>query len=253
MSPSITQWANATGGDFTRTAINKFTWKDPKTLENNPENPDELGSEVHNFSRLFTGAFYDVFTGLVNENRANGMDAATAIREASNEGIRMLGRAIEGSPKIDFTYKKMAEVFVATDKAAGGKHAELMTSVFKKREILPASAKAADIPAAVPNREFVANEAPLEFDRITLPDAPGNFAGAQVEVPFDPEALRDPNADADIRHTIQQHIEAGDILYTEANQVVQDHELIKASGEPYAGVLRWKDGQAVIERNRVVV
>ncbi len=244
---------DATGGDFTRNAINNFTWKDPKTLEENPKDPNQLGSEAHNFSRLFTGAFYDIFSGMVDANRAAGMDPATAIREASNEGIKVLARAVEGSPKIDFTYKKMAEVFIATDKAAGGKNAELMTSVFKKREILPAGAKAADIPALIPNREFSASDAPLEFDLITLDNAPGNFAGAQVEVPVDPDAVRDPQADADIRHTIEKHIKSGDILYTEPNQTVEDKDLFKATGEPYAGVLRWKDGQAVIERNRIVV
>ena len=108
-----TSGKNRTGGDYTRTAINSLKWADPKTLENNPEDPNQLGSEVHNFSRLWTGAFYDVFTGIVNENRAAGMDASTALREASNEGLRMLGRLVKGAPRFDFTYKDMAKAFIA--------------------------------------------------------------------------------------------------------------------------------------------
>lgn len=242
---------DATGGDFTRNAINKFTWKDPKTLEKNPKDPNQLGSEVHNFSRLWTGAFYDVFTGLVNENRAQGLEPAAAIREASSEGLRMLGRLLEASPKLDFTYRKMAEVFVASDKAAGGKHVDLITSVYKAREILPASFRAEEVPAAQPQRLSFVQQAP-KLDLIPLHGDVGNFTGANIEVPFDPQAPRDPLYSQEIRQTVHDAIRNGDILYTDPNQVITTKDLFKSDGQPYVGVLRWRDGQQVIERNRLV-
>lgn len=236
-----------TGGDYTRNAINSFTWKDPKTLPKNPENPNELGSEVHNFSRLWTGAFYDVFSGIVAENRAAGMEPAQAIREASNEGLRMLGRLLEKAPKVDFTYKKMAEVFVGTERE-GGKHADLVAQCYKKREILPESFNVSDAP--VPE-SVLRDDGPAQFERVALHGSLGNFSGASVEVVADPQRTR---ADIDdLQSTIKKHIENGSILYTDPHQVVTDKDLFDAKGNPYVGVLRWRDGEPVIERNRVVI
>ena len=52
-----------------RNSFNTFTYKDPATL---PERGDEtqLGHEVHDFSRLWSGAFYDVLDGISDANRA---------------------------------------------------------------------------------------------------------------------------------------------------------------------------------------
>lgn len=244
---------DATGGPYTRNAINSFTWKDPSTLEDNPKDPNELGSEVHNFSRLWTGAFYDVITGLVDENRAAGMDAATAIREASKEGLRMLGRLVAAAPKYDFTYKKMAEVFIRTDRDGNeGKHVDLLTNVFKKREILPASFKPSDVPAGDRNLGLTQDQGTeIELKRVPLFNAGGNFGGAQVEIVRDQEnmGLEEDTSQAD---NVKRLISQGRILYTEPHQRITDKDLFDKNGQPYMGVLRWKDGQPVIERNRVV-
>ena len=242
---------DVTGGDFTRSAINKFTWKEPKTLPNNPADPNELGSEVHNFSRLWTGAFYDVFTGLVNENRSSGMEPAQAIREASNEGLRMLGRLVKASPKFDFTYKDMAQAFVKSDRDNGGKHVDLITKVYKEREILPADFKVADLP---PTDRAMVEEGPqvITKERVKLEGNFGNFTGAEVEIVRDPSQLSLRNDSSQVHADIQQHIENGRILYTNPHQHVTEKDLVDASGTPYMGVLRWRDGQPVIERNTIV-
>lgn len=241
-----------TGGDFTRTAINSFKWADPKTLEQNPEDPNELGSEVHNFSRLFTGAFYDVFTGLVNENRANGLEPAQAIREASNEGIRMLGRLLKASPRFDFTYATMARAFVQAEKS-GGSHADLVTRVYKDRLILPASFSAAEVEPLPPSTRSLTQEAlAVQRELVPLSNAGGNFAGAMVEVARDPEAPRLLAEDRQVSDDVNRLIAQGRVLYTEPHQRLSDRDLIDKNGEPYVGVLRWRDGQPVIERNTIL-
>ncbi|MBT9581710.1 hypothetical protein IV102_00075 [bacterium] len=244
---------NHTGGDYTRTAINKFKWQDPKTLPKNPENPDELGSEVHNFSRLFTGAFYDVFTGLVNENRANGMEPGQAIREASNEGIRMLGRLLKAAPRFDFTYRDMAKCFVQSERDAGGSHADLVAKVYKEREILPANLTVADVPPLQnPTTSLTQEALAVQKDLVPLRGNFGNFSGASVEIARDPQAPRFVADDDQVRDDIKRLIDDGRILYTEPHQRLSEKDLFDRNGEPYIGVLRWRDGQPVIERNTIV-
>ncbi|MFN8609259.1 MAG: hypothetical protein U0931_17105 [Vulcanimicrobiota bacterium] len=244
---------NRTGGDYTRTAINNLKWADPKTLPNNPEDPNELGSEVHNFSRLWTGAFYDVFTGIVNENRAAGMDAAQALREASNEGLRMLGRLVKGAPRFDFTYKDMAKAFIASDRDGNeGKHVDLITQSYKNRGILPADFSLSEVgPSPVP-RSLTDEQAAVQKDLVPLVGDFGNFSGAVVEVPRDQDTPRFAADDAALRADMKHLIDAGRILYTEPHQRLSNKDLFDKNGQPYIGVLRWKDGQPVIERNHVV-
>ena len=248
-----TSGKNRTGGDYTRNAINSFKWADPKSLESQPEDPNQLGSEVHNYSRLWTGAFYDVFSGLVDENRAAGMEPAQAIREASNEGLRMLGRLVKAAPRFDFTYKDMAKAFVASDRDNGGKHVDLITQVYKNREILPADFSAATLPPSQSfSRSLTDEAAAVQKDLVPLVGDFGNFSGAMVEVPRDADTARFANDDSDVRADIKHLIDAGRILYTEPHQRLSDKDLIDKNGNPYIGVLRWKDGQPVIERNVVV-
>ena len=248
-----TSGKNRTGGDYTRTAINSLKWADPKSLESNPEDPNQLGSEVHNFSRLWTGAFYDVFTGLVNENRSAGMEPAQAIREAGAEGLRMLGRLVKGSPRFDFTFKDMAKAFVASDRDGnGGKHVDLITQAYKNRDILPADFTAADAPPAPASRSLTQEAAAVQKDLVPLLGNFGNFSGAMVEVPRDTDAPRFAADDAGVRDDMKHLIQNGRILYTEPHQRLTDKDLFDKNGQPYIGVLRWKDGQPVIERNSVV-
>jgi hypothetical protein len=248
-----TSGKNRTGGDYTRTAINSLKWADPKTLENNPEDPNQLGSEVHNFSRLWTGAFYDVFAGIVAENRAAGMDPATAIREASNEGLRMLGRLVKGAPRFDFTYKDMAKAFIASDRDGnGGKHVDLITRSYKNRLILPADFTPAQAGPSPAPRSLTDEQAAVQKDLVPLVGDFGNFSGAVVEVPRDADAPRLAADDSAVRADMKHLIDAGRILYTEPHQRLSTKDLFDKNGQPYIGVLRWRDGQPVIERNVVI-
>lgn len=246
--------ANVTGGNYTRNAINKLVWADPKTLPKNPKDPNELGSEVHNYSRVFTAGFYDIFTGLVNENRAAGMEPAQAIREASNEGLRILGRAVENAPKLDPTFASIAKAFVTSDqKLNEGKHADLITKCFKDRKILPSTFSAADAANEASFRgEEIGDPKAFNMTTVDLGDGMGKFSGCKVQVAADPFAPRFAADDSDVQDDMAHHIKNGDILYTEPNQVVSQKDLFKADGHPYVGVVRWDSGQPVIERNLIV-
>ncbi len=134
-----TKGKNVTGGDFLRQAVNNFKWADPSTL---PERggPDQLGGEAHDFSRLWTGAFYEILATISNEKVASGMAPAEAIKQAGQECTKMLANLVKEAPKGQFTYRQMAQAFVNSDQTHnGGQRAGLIREVYTNRGILPAS------------------------------------------------------------------------------------------------------------------
>lgn len=124
-----------------RTSFNKFTYKDPATL---PERGDEdnLGHEVHDFSRLWSGAFYDVLDGIADANRAAGMSPKEALMAAGEEGWTLLvGQIEKSSTSSETTFKDMARNLVQADSEYnGGARQDIIRDVMVRRELLPEGA-----------------------------------------------------------------------------------------------------------------
>lgn len=239
---------DVTGGNFTRNAINSFTWKDPSTLpENGP--PDELHNEVHDFSRLWTGAFYDIFTGIVNENVANGQDIKAAILSATDAGFKMYADLFKAgyAPEGEFTYRDMAAAMIKSENEQNeGKYTGLISKVMSDREILPQTAGLMAPPVLDAGTRTLATT--LNGDQF------GQFSGARVETLLSGQQanLVGDGAQADqLSQQMARLIKAGEIKMTEPNQVVTSKDLFKADGEPYRGVVRWVDGQMTIERVKI--
>ena len=124
-----------------RTMLNKFTYKDPATL---PERGDEnnLGHEVHDFARLWAGAFYDVVDGISDANRAAGMSPEQALKSAGEESFKLLVGQLNQSPNnSETTFKEMAANLVAADAAYnGGARQDIIKEVMVRRELLSSEA-----------------------------------------------------------------------------------------------------------------
>lgn len=124
-----------------RNSFNKFTYKDPATL---PERGDEdnLGHEIHDFSRLWSGAFYDILDGISDANRAAGMSPKDALMAAGEEGWKLLIGQMEKSPaSSETTFKEMANHLLRGDADFnGGARQDLIRDVMVRRELLPEGA-----------------------------------------------------------------------------------------------------------------
>jgi len=237
---------NVTGGNWTRNALNRFTWKDPKSL---PESggPDTLTAQAHNYSRLWTGAFYDVVKGITDDNMRQGMTPKEALRAAADEGLAMYGRVFRTTaPEGDFTYRDMARAFIAAeDQGNRGKRSDLLRQVFTDRRILPQGS--------------LDDEAPPQGTRTvaTTLEGPqfGKFQGARVETLVSGATASldgDGEAEAKLQDDLARLIKNGEIKWTEPNQVVTTKDLFDDHGHPYTGVVRWTDGQMSIERVKIV-
>jgi len=265
---------NATGGPYVRDAINSFKWADPSTLPQDG-GPDQLGSEVHSFSRLWTGAFYDILSAVQAQNMASGMDAKTALQATGQTAIQLLARCVQNAPQGDFTYRDMANAWVdAENKNDGGKLSAIMTKVFTDRGILgdqptppPAPAPTPD-PTPDPNPAPPANShlftmtreglKPLDSVtrqvnvRLSGPEY-GIFNGAKVSTLVDNDGGLSKDAEVTLRTqaSLKKLIDAGRIRYTRPDEKISQKDMFDAKGSPFAGIVRWNNGEMTIERVKI--
>jgi hypothetical protein len=248
-----------TGGAYLRNANNDFKWEDPSKIADEKGGPDQLGWGKHSFSRVWTGAHFDLLKAMVNERRAGGMDAAQAIKESNDELFKMLAYMILESPNGKFSYRDMAVAFIQSDKIHhGGERAELIQKVFTDRNILPA-----DLPAELLEKDeasrravssarlFQSDEKPsFETVSVKLGSNLGQFSGALVDVPtgLDEGLFKSDHLQSSTEADISRLVQAGKIRYNDPHYKMKDGDVYNPKGEPYEGVVTWLDGQMKIER-----
>lgn len=122
---------------YLRNALNKFTDIPFDQLPSSPANPDlELSREKHNYSRLFTGAFYEILAAIYEQMRQSPTDQI-AIHGTRDIVGNLLTTAIELGPVCELTFADMAQAFLAADNLLyDGKHKDILIQVFDQRKIL---------------------------------------------------------------------------------------------------------------------
>ncbi|MBA3874598.1 MAG: hypothetical protein H0X30_36175, partial [Anaerolineae bacterium] len=155
---------------YLRNALNKFTDVPFDQLPTTPTDPElELSREKHNYSRLFTGAFYDIIAGIYEQMRQVPADRI-AIHGTRDIVGNLLISAVELGPVCELTFADMAQAFLAADNLLhDGKYTDLLVDVFDRRKILSSAAA----------REFIAK---LK----SLPDlqAPAAVDSSEVAITF---------------------------------------------------------------------
>lgn len=123
---------------YLRNAINNFRNQPFDTLSYTPIDPEiELGRQGHNYSRLFTGAFYDILVGIYEFIQQDNTPPHIAIYSARNVVAFLLVAAVESGPVGEFDFSDMAKAFIAADQVLyDGRHETILTDVFDKRAIL---------------------------------------------------------------------------------------------------------------------
>ena len=169
------------GNGGIRTTLNTFKYQDPATL---PEHGSDtqLGSEVHDFARLYAGAFYDVLDGISDANRAAGMSPAQALKEAGKEAMNLVVGQAEFAPNgSEALYKELAAGLIEADRSFNdGKRSELIAQVMADREILSAEAAGGLFKSAVP--PFTGE---LVEKQVTFGEEFGPLAGVKFSTQLD--------------------------------------------------------------------
>jgi hypothetical protein len=126
---------------YLRNALNDFKAVPFDQLPAAPERPNTtLGRDSHNYSRLFTGAFYDALVG-VYELMKLTLDERAAIHATRDILGNILTCAVEIGPVGELDFSDMAKAFLAADEILyDGKHSTILRLVFKQRGLLDTAA-----------------------------------------------------------------------------------------------------------------
>ncbi|MFA7481410.1 MAG: hypothetical protein WC314_12970 [Vulcanimicrobiota bacterium] len=237
-----------------RNSFNEFTYKDPATL---PErgSETELGHEVHDFSRLWSGAFYDVLDGIADANREAGMSPKDALKAAGEEGWKLLVGQMEHSPSgSDTTFKKMAAALMDGDKQFnGGARQQLIGDIMVRRELLTPEQVGGLFKSSGPafSGRVVDKEITLGGDFGLLS---GVKVGAQVDQPiFSAFAQDDSQVKEEVEKGVKLMMQGDDILFaTDGAPDIGD--LFKPNGEAYKAYVTTNEaGERELHRIPMVV
>jgi hypothetical protein len=119
--------------DSLRNAANRFMYRPPSTLP--PTAPaTQLSSEVHSFSRVFTGAFLDALAGMF---KTTGAPNEANLRAVSHDMGQLLIDGVHAAPITSNYYSSVAAAMIQADRARfGGKYGRALTGAFVGRAIL---------------------------------------------------------------------------------------------------------------------
>lgn len=119
-----------TGRNYLRNAVNEFKYVDPTTLPRNSP-PDQLAQECHNFSRVFTGAFWDMVCNQYEKNGAN----KEALIKSRDECASILFQAVHNAPNTGKFFDSVAREMLKVDSNLENKCKESIVKAFSGRNI----------------------------------------------------------------------------------------------------------------------
>ncbi len=126
------------GATALRDLVNTFryqeTWKLPATASST-----RLSSESHSFSRVFSGAFYQIFVGMYESKRKadEKLSAEDALVQTRDDVGKMLATALVLAPPGDAVFRVIAtSMFKAEQQLFQGANFEILKKVFSNRRIL---------------------------------------------------------------------------------------------------------------------
>jgi hypothetical protein len=129
---------SAVDPDCLRNACNNFEYVDPQTLPDSAP-ATELCAEVHSFSRVFTGAFYDILSGMLKIRSKSPTEADLAA--VATDYAKLLVDATAAAPVQPNYFAQVAAHLIDADTAKfGGKYRNALVTAFVDRKIIPQSA-----------------------------------------------------------------------------------------------------------------
>jgi len=118
-----------------RDASNNFKYVEPEKLKDDTKD-DVLSRECHNFSRVWTGAWYEVMVRMYQQNVKDGMAPKPALILARDTAATYVLHASLYADTIRF-FDAVARQMMHFDKVNNeGKYQDVMSEVFERRNIL---------------------------------------------------------------------------------------------------------------------
>jgi hypothetical protein len=162
--------------DCLRNASNEFFYKDPVSLP--PSGPaNQLSSEPHSFSRVFTGAFLRSVAGMAQTLAGSGAVDDEALKTAGADAAALLVAAVTTTGAVPAFYAQVAAHLIDADQTNfSGRYTSALQAAFVRHGILsPAAAKsvadgaASTTAAAKPNERNIIADVPNRPEGVADP------------------------------------------------------------------------------------
>jgi hypothetical protein len=112
-----------------------FDYVAPETISSSgPDNV--LTSESHSFSRVFSGAFYEVVVKIADYHIKANVPPVDAMKISRDVASRYLLKAVTTVPVATRLFDAMARQMLQADLAEGGKYKDVLRGIFTRRNIL---------------------------------------------------------------------------------------------------------------------
>lgn len=175
---------------YLRTALNDFRYQDPNTLPPGRGDHDNMGAQVHSFSRLFSASFYDAIESIYMQSIYDDKQCpAEALQTAEKVAGPLLLRAVEAGSTSRARYKDLALAMISSDKQLNeGKYSDGLKEVFLKRNIITAEdiAQAEQRQANIPSVELPAGEM-TPANSVNFLEANAEKLGLPADLPYTPD------------------------------------------------------------------
>jgi len=167
------QAPDAVEPDCLRNAVNSFTYQDPSTLPQSAP-ASQLSSEVHSFSRVFTGAFFEALAGFLNASAADPANPTADELLAVSQNMRdILIQAVVNAPIVSNFFAQVAAAMVQVSAKVNPKYPAALNAIFVRRGILSLNSVVAlrGMPAVSLVAAAQAAPAAAVLDKVAVPAA----------------------------------------------------------------------------------
>ena len=123
-----------------RDAANDFKYVNPATLPNDAPNT-QLSNECHNFSRVWTGAWYECLVAMFQQNLQSGMNSLDSLKLARDTAAKYIIHACQFADSIKFFSSCAAHMLYCDKVKNQNKYQNVLQQVFAKRQIPIANIK----------------------------------------------------------------------------------------------------------------
>ena len=112
-----------------------FNYKIPESLPTDGFD-NVLVNEPHSFSRVFSGAFYEIIVKIAKNISDSGKSPLDSLKIARDVASRYLIKATSEAPISNRLFDAIAKQMLLIDNAEGGRYQSILNNVFTSRQIL---------------------------------------------------------------------------------------------------------------------
>jgi hypothetical protein len=181
---------------FLRSAVNDFKYIDPSALPAT-DKFDRLAAEVHSFSRVMTGAMYDLFLLFYRDQRDTGVSPIDAAKFARDRLSRYVIKAILNAPVNAKFYESFATTMLWADITLDNrKYHDRMSEIFQARNLLQLRFGALSAPACNNHNHIITTTHSLnvklgEVVVRSMSQSDNPLYGVEVQLPIEEAHLYD--------------------------------------------------------------